>query len=69
MPAGALDHKVNFADFACLVVPRIRPESNKLLRDHVLVEAAEVGGFHIKIDGACRAAGISRCEHSCIRLV
>ncbi len=59
VPAGAFDHKVNFTDLARLVVPRIRPKGNEFLRDHVLIEAAEVGSFHIEVDSACRAAGIS----------
>ena len=58
VPTGAFDHKVNFADLACLVVPCISSKGDKLLRDHVLIETAEVGGFHIKVDSACRAAGI-----------
>ena len=69
MPVGAFDHKVNFTDLTRLVVPCIRPEGNKFLRDHVLIETTKVGSFHIKIDSACGAAGVPRCEHARIRLI
>ena len=45
MSSGAFDYKVDFTDLTCLVVPRICSEGNKLLRDHVFIETAEVGGF------------------------
>lgn len=45
MPEGTFDYKVDFTDLTRLVVPRICSEGNEFLCDHVLIEAAEVGGF------------------------